>query len=183
MKTLILSFLLSIFFLVSFGQDDAVVKFPTDSSGNVIFTEVIKGLDNISANELYSRAKIFIAKEYVSDKTVTELNDDISHTILVKPSISNTFHYFMGTFTYGHTTYTLLIECKDSKYRYTFSGFFHHGYTDKTETLNDGGAINNDKPDGLSRNHWEGVQKQDYDHVQLLISDLKKAMATKTDDF
>lgn len=178
-----LSFLFSIFFLFSFGQDEKVVKFPTDSSGNVVFTEVIKGLDNINANELYSRAKIFIAKEYVSDKTVTELNDDISHTILVKPSIQNTFHYFLGTFTYGHTTYSLLIECKDNKYRYTFSGFYHRGYIEKNDTLNDGGPINSDTPNGLTKNHWEGVQRQDYEHVQLLIRDLKKAMANKTDDF
>ena len=183
MKTVMLSVLLISLFSMVYGQDLKEIKFPTDSSGNVVFTEVVKGLDNINANELYSRAKIFIAKAYVSDKTVTELNDDISHTILVKPSIYNTFHYILGTYPYGHTTYSLLIECKEGKYRYTFSGFYHHGYVEKDNVLDDGGAINNEKPRGLTKNHWLGVQNQDYDHVQLLIGELKKAMATKTDDF
>ena len=183
MKTLMISFLFISLFTMVYGQDNPEVKFPTDSAGNVIFTEVIKGLDNINANELYSRAKIFIAKTYVSDKSVTELNDDISRTILVKPSIPNTFHYILGTFPYGHTTYSLFIECKDNKYRYTFSGFYHHGYVEKDNVLNDGGAINTDKPRGLNRNNWRGVQNQDYNHIQILIADLKKVMATKTDDF
>lgn len=99
-----------------------VFNFPKDVNGNILYTNVVK-VENTSAQDLYSRAKLCIAEVYKSNKEVTQLNDDAAKVILIKPVIKS---YAYSAWTGGFNTYTnyqLKIECKDGRYRYTIDGF------------------------------------------------------------
>ena len=158
--------------------------FPTDSAGNIVITEVIK-VDSANAQELYSRAKLFVAKIYVSNKAVTQLNDDVAKTILIKPVIKNIATSWLGNAEYGYTSYDLMIECKDCRYRYTFSHFVHHYETAAYGSLQDlgGGFLEQKKPAHGTAKNWYQVKNQDLVHIAQLQTDLKEKMKANLSDF
>jgi len=120
MKNIILFFLFIPYSLIS--QD---IKLPTDSTGKVVFTEVVLLDSNISANELYKRAKSWFVQTYNSSKEVIQDEDKETHTITGRAVV--VVHMKSGGFTseWGHVKYTISITCKDGRYKYSISDFYH----------------------------------------------------------
>ena len=86
------------------------------------FSEVVK-VDSITANELFSNAKLFIAKKFNSGKSVTQLNDEDSHTLLIKGLLVvkpiSKLPYSFSYIKEFQSPFTFSIECKDNRYRYS----------------------------------------------------------------
>ncbi len=123
------------------------ITLPIDeNSGKAVFTEVI-ALDSVSSENLYNRARLFVSNNYKSSKTVTDLSDEKSSTIIIKAHIITYFKAWAGgKFPVGGFNYTLKVYCKENRYKYEISNFIHTGEYDNVNRSS-GGAIENDKPD------------------------------------
>lgn len=145
-------------------------KLPTNLKGQIQFQEVVQVPDT-PAPELYSRAQLWMAKTFVSGKDVTQLNDKENGTVLLK---GNTMvHFGMG---YTRIGFTLLLEIKDGRYRYTLSDF---------KVLSRGDMPwNNDlseflKSDGSPKMGFKKFPQGFMDEFNGILASLKVAMSTK----
>lgn len=111
MKIVLLAFLFIPFSIKS--QELLPVK-----EGKVVF-EQIDSVSGISKNELYSRSKIWLAKEFNSAKAVTELDDKDAGQIIGK---GNFVYYYsvLGSKTPWTCSFTIQIDCRDNKARIKF---------------------------------------------------------------
>lgn len=155
-------------------------NFPRDASGNIVYTAVIK-VDEANAQDLYSRGKLFVADAFKSNKDVTQLNDEASKVILIKPSIPfNDVNFWGAINLYIH--YQLKIECKDNRYRYTVDGF-NLNYLGKTGMIGPMPFEYKSLSDIIGRKMWLKIQEKVDVDIKLTISLLQKQMSTKIADF
>lgn len=173
MRLFLLVFIMSSF--TSFSQD-ATIPFPIDSSTRKInFSEVIK-VDNADAKTLYSRAKLFVANSFKSAKDVTQLEDDATNTIVGKgifvENIAN-----LGQRGDGYVSFKFSIECRDKRYKYSFTDFEHHAARANGAY---GGPLENEKAaaGGLMfpKKFWDKMKLNCYDRIQNIVAALKTSM-------
>lgn len=171
-----------LFFNVAFAQDGSL---PINQKGIVEFSDVVV-VDSMSADKLYSKAKLFIAKSFVSGKHVTQLEDDAAKTIVINGRIVVLMKGFMVTNLEGGTfKFQLTIACKDNKYKYSFTDFTHEGADVTGYRSHDLGPIEKSKSGdmAISKKQWDNYKDQVRDNITILISALKKVMADKSDDW
>ena len=135
-------------------------------------------VENTSKNELYNRAKIWFAKAFISSKYVIQLDDKENGQIIGNGSIIyNAPAGLPGLNFSGHFTFTITIEVKDNRFRYTFENFSHEANKDGFS----GGAFTREKPSGLyfTKGGWEKIRSQCYDDIYAISDNLNNAMATK----
>jgi len=171
MRKLLLFCTLIITASVAFCQTLPVDK----ATGLITYTEVVKS-DSASQKQLYKAAKLWVLSAY-NHKYVAQLNDDETFTIVLKPVMEV---YQQETADAGSVHYTMILECRNGRYKYTFTGFGHEKIP-KTNMC-DGGNLENDKYDcpELIMNKkelWADIKKQVNDNVLWLIDDMKESMA------
>ena len=169
MKTLLMLLLPVFAALAAVSQTLPVDK----ETGRITYTEIVK-CDGVQ-KQLYKAAKLWVLYAYSPDY-VAQLNDDETGTIVLRPIITV---YQDEEQMAGYVHYTLTIECRDGKYKYTFTGF-EHEKAPKTNMC-DGGNLENEKYDcpNLILNKkelWANIKKQANDAVQGLIDDMKKSI-------
>lgn len=108
-------YLLSMFLLplcLAMAAQDKYGKgaMPFNEAGEVVFEEVVQ--QEGTADQLYSLAKMAITDMFVSAKHATQLNDDASHTVIVKGE--NRFEFLLST---QWVSFSLKIQTKDGRYR------------------------------------------------------------------
>lgn len=163
-------------------EDEKVIAdWPIDpKSKQILFSEVVN-VDNATAKELYSRAKLFVADAYKSGKSVTQLNDDEAKVILIKPAIKIRVKDFLVNDDF-YVQYQLKIECKDNKYRYSVEG-----HSLLTPSRNPGIDIANSfvekKPPLFSKKSWIIAQNNAIHETRLIIQILKESMIKSNSDF
>ena len=147
-----------------------------------IYTDVVQ-MDSLPKSELYKRALYSIAKMYSSPKTVVQVADEQTGTLIVKAHFIPQIPNAMGgkTPNTGFINYVLTIICKDNKYKYTLDEVTHAG----NYTLGSGGALTNEKPDckpmeGISKSFWNNKMKPAADMgCRDMVDKLRKGMETK----
>jgi len=144
---------------------------------NWTYSNVVQ-VDSASASVLYHRAKETIANLFVSGKTVTDLDDPATYTIIIKPIMEIPANYML----YGcksYVSYMLKIECKDGRYKYTFDDYTHMNYPG--EKCAPGGSLISEKPSCgtflMAKAHWAKIKETANLKTIVLISSLKKSMA------
>lgn len=169
-------FIAALFFATaSFAQ----VNFPIDEKGRINFTEVVTA-DSMSADQLYSKARLFIAHAYNSSKDVTQLTDDETKTILIKAITKRSVIKLLGIAKeYGYVAYTLVIQCKDGRYKYEIKDLVHKHHM--AEGV-DGGLLEQELGKGFSKKAWQSVKEQSYAELRLIEVSLKKFMIEKRND-
>jgi hypothetical protein len=161
------------------------ITLPIDkNSGKTVFTEVIT-LDSVSAENLYNRARLFVSNYYKSSKTVTDLSDEKSSTVIIKSyKISHFKDWTGGIYPAGGFNYTLKVYCKENRYKYEISSLTHTGEYDNFNNSS-GGAIENDKPDCgtmfITKKQWNYIKQDCITNIIKLSEDLKKAMSNKSE--
>ena len=112
-KILILPTLL--FSLITFAQ---VNELPVNNEGDVEFMEIVSA-EGLTSNQLYDNAKEWAAKTFYDYKAALQFEDDKNDKLIFKWS-----SYIPGkdrndnVVTEFMLDYTIVIECKDKKYRY-----------------------------------------------------------------
>jgi hypothetical protein len=158
-----------------FAQD---VILPKDSvTGKMTYTDVVK-IDSSKANELYSKAKMWIAEAFKSAKDVMQLDDKDNSTLIAKGLTIWNGKALGSTSQIGYVHFTIKIECKEGRYKYTFTDYTceqTEGYraTVPAEGLNGRKAQIN------------FTYQQIQDFTTAMIADLKttmnKSLTTKSD--
>lgn len=89
------------------------------------YSEVVQA-EGVSKEELYNRAKLWMASAFVdSDEVLRDENRDGGY-IMVKPLMEYNPRIFSGSAnTKGYISYELNITVKDGRYKYTLSNFRH----------------------------------------------------------
>ncbi|MDP2359137.1 MAG: DUF4468 domain-containing protein [bacterium] len=133
------------------------------------YQEVIE-IDTLSQNELYARAKSWIANAYRSANDVIQLDDPEKGIIIAKGFTKN----------YWNTNdldiyHTLTIEIKEGRYRYTFSDFVMHFPLFRNSVASFPAS---EKPmeDGRGMIGYKKVLERSDKELRLLIENLKSAM-------
>jgi len=88
--------------------------YPNAAPGNTI------EMPGVSKNELYNRAKKWIAENFRSAKDIIQLDDKENGKIIVKSNITYTGKFsraYIGSF-----DFTFTFDCKEGKYKYLVEG-------------------------------------------------------------
>jgi hypothetical protein len=94
--------------------------------GCVVYNDVIK-CDSLNKDEIYLNAKTWIAKTFGDYKAVIQFEDDVNEKLIVKGvslghrQDANMKLAALGIIlgNYEKISYTITIECKDNRFRYT----------------------------------------------------------------
>lgn len=154
---------------ISFSQE---LNLPVNAGGTVEYTSVIK-VDSVSDIELFRRAKLFMANAFVSYKDVNQLTDEASKTLVMKGIIP-----IDGSSGHAGWKTKITIQCKEGRYKYSFTDFYHEYITPKVNQS--GGSIENEKPACgtffLPKKAWTQLKQWLDLHVKELITLLDKSM-------
>jgi hypothetical protein len=176
MKTLIVIMFLPI---LSFAQD-----LPKNSEGKIEYTAVVQ-IDTAKAATLFSNAKLFIADAFKSAKDVTQLDDANAKTVMAKGLMPVSVKSLGSNWDYGYVRFQLTIQCKDGRYKYSFTDFVHEDKPGQRHA--DGGPLENEKPGcgtmQLSKKYWENIKKETDETTKAMIEDLKKHMASPNNNW
>lgn len=120
-------FLIFVSFLAIKTNAQNEIKFDIDSANSTYIIQKVVEIENTTKDVLYKRIKYFIANSMNSAPDVIKLDDKENGTIIVKglipiyikPATS------MIKLKYGNVDFTLTVDLKDNKYRYTFTDFEH----------------------------------------------------------
>ncbi len=177
MKRLILAILFLFCVTTIFSQN-----FPIDSTTKLISYSEIINVKSGLRKDLFFKANQWMAKTYKSSSAIWKVQDAENGKILVKARMNTEVTYLVGKIEAGYVYYTVEIVCKDNRYMYVFTDFYHDGHDTENRT---GGALENSitKQNYLSMPvHWEEIRTQVDQNIRLLISDLTKYMNSPQND-
>lgn len=158
------------------------INWPIDSTTKEITFKSIIQVENTNAQILFSRAKSFVAKNFISGKDATQLVDEFSKNIVGNGVLRLNFSDVLASAT-GDANFNFQIECKDNRYRYTFKiGDVRRTFSDGTGT-SWSNFLNDKKPSWVVKVVWERMQNDAYKNIMLLINALNKEMISKSDEF
>lgn len=100
-------------------DQDAICGYLPIKDGKVYYSDVIQS--NGTADQLYTSARSWTAKNFVNAQNVIQMDDPTSHKMIIKAScpVSKDGQFFY---------YTLTIQTKDGRYRYELSDFLMQGF-------------------------------------------------------
>jgi hypothetical protein len=168
---LILLFCLSPF--LSISQD-----LPKDKNGEIEYAEIIQ-VDSASDKSLFSRAKIFCAKNFKSSTDVIKLEDAEPFTIVAKGLLNKIYtNPFNKTFG-GNVKFTLTIQAKEGRYKYSINDLYHsdpHYNADYS-----GGSLLLEKPACgtlfMTKKAWQKIKEDTDIQIKKMIQNLIIVMA------
>lgn len=90
-------------------EDQILKKLPRHPvTGRFVYSAVVQ-VPNASATELFSRARAWASRAYVSAKNVTQLDDKEAHRLILKGRTHTTWDH------------TLIIETREGRFKYTLT--------------------------------------------------------------
>lgn len=141
------------------------------------YSDVIK-VDSSSASQLYSHAKLFISNSFKSYSAATDLDDEAGKVVVVKGIIPVTV-VKIGMPPRSEVNFSLKIECREGRYKYTFSDFllyYQPGRMTKEFVI----GLSDEDPKGVSKKQLSSVREQVDKNINSLIASLKKEMASSS---
>lgn len=178
MKKILLSTLIIIIGVTSNAQNiDERPPIEKHSYTFIIIDSIHEGKD-----QLYIKAKSWLAKVFVSAKSVIQMDDKEAGKIIGKGMISydDGAEYYTTHFA---ISYTLTINVKDNKYRLILSDFINGGYTEGLGKIGGCGLMLDDEK-FLALPYSNGVLDKVNSQMQPLAESFKRSMkATSWDNF
>lgn len=163
-------------------------------SKKITYTEVVE-VPDAKKEDLYARGATWFAKSYGSSKAVLQLSDKEVGTLIGKAVTEVSFkNPPMGSRYGGIVNYTITVQVKEGKYKYTITDFYHDSGIDTM--IASGGPLENEKKPkggtlrGLSgqggfptQKQWEQIKENAGQNMLVLIESLKKGMTQSASDF
>ena len=154
--------------------------FSSYSQESLKFSDVII-VENVSQKELFSRAKVWLAKTFKSSKDVIQTTDAETGVIVGKAIYFFKPKSFMGSEAVkGNIAYTISIYCKDGKYKYVVEDFIHENFGLLT-TAEEGNFTMTLTSKGYRKKVWEDMKEQSEKEAKGLAESLKQAMSKKSE--
>jgi hypothetical protein len=162
--------------------DEKESKRATDSaSGCPLDVNEIVSVPGKTADQLYSSVLAWVPAAFKNTKAVTELADRASGRIVLKGTAEWSRTGFGAG--HGYLSFTITVEVKDSRYRYSIGSFTSEGspfgYGPVTDTENYSGPMIGY---GDQKN-WDAIQHVARDTSGSLAASLKAAMAKPPEEW
>jgi hypothetical protein len=143
---------------------------------DTIFQEVVKV--DLSKEELYSSLRLWVYDGFRSPKDVIQYEDQESGTIIVRGSLEISPNLYL---TKGYVYFSLKLESKDGRFRYTFEDFDHIG-----ESGTSGGSLADDRPDcgglKMTKGGWKMVKEQRNETIEAVILSITDHVKSENDN-
>jgi hypothetical protein len=117
-----------------YSQNFIIDNFPT-KDGLILYTDVIELDSNVSASDLYLNAKKWIVETSRSSSAVIQLDDKEANIIIIKSYIDKGSYNFLNSSSNYKFWFTLTIETKDGRYRYTLNNVIYEAHV-RVEYIN-----------------------------------------------
>lgn len=171
----------------SYGQASKKTPvMPIDSStGLITYSEVVP-VHDVAKDELYTRARVWFAKTFKSANHVIQMEDK-ENGILIGKAAMKVYHKAMVTHYHGLINYTVTIQVKDGRFKYSISDF-NHTASGATATNEDYGPCEemiNTKHNTMGVSH-QSIYNQYFKQIKLemegLSNDIKTSLAKPATD-
>jgi len=168
-----------LFFLLTLGI--FAQKFPIDSISKLITYSDVIAVNNTSKTELFFRASKWFARTYKDANFSWQVQDKEMGNLLSKGRMKIDVTYFLGKVDGGVVTYTVQIICKDNRYKYVITDFYHDGKETNSRT---GGNLENEinRTNYLQMpipSQWQEIREQVDVNARAIVNDLVKFMSSK----
>lgn len=143
-----------------------------------VYDEVVYLKDStIQAGQIHNLAKLFIANQFKSAKDVIQLDDEKNQILIVKGLIT-TYGSFLGSkIEHGYVNFTLKLQSKNGRYKYTISDFYHEIYAENQVSI---GSLNKEKPGGgvfgIGVKNFNKLKEYLHQDVENLILSMKNSI-------
>ena len=135
----------------------------------------VEPVTNTSASVLYERAKLYYAK-FNASKSINET--------MMDPSAATISFYSIFAVAAGTVRYKITIQCKDGRYRYLLSDFFH-SFKSPMGTDISGGFLTNEVPvNALRKDTWAIIKKNTEANIKtqsIVLNDYMNGKTKETD--
>lgn len=111
----------------NYEEASQAVTLPLNEAGEIEYSEVVQ-VSDVAANELFVRAKEWIALTFNSANHVIQMDDKEAGKLIGKgrSEIFTSHPYSENRIvSYGHIDYTIEIQTKEGRYKYVISGISH----------------------------------------------------------
>ncbi|MCS5489303.1 DUF4468 domain-containing protein [Algoriphagus limi] len=146
---------------------------------------LIDSLDQ-SKEELYSKARSFMAYSFKDSKSVIQMDDKEIGRIIGKGNI--TLNTKTGISKYPNIlNFTITIDVRENRYRCIINEIYHDGLRNQNGFV--GGLLTNEKPDCgyilLTRNAWRDIKEDAPKLFEEFLKEFQSHMNSKSkvDDF
>jgi hypothetical protein len=153
-------------------------NFPLDTTGKITYQGIVK-VDSLSAKEIYTNAKSFIANQFKSYKDVVQLEDETNYKFIIKGSFVAIYEGEHDA-ELGVVKFKATIECKDNRYRYTITNFTHE-YQRSGYDLSIGNLESNEE-NKLSQEAIQGIKIYTNKMMLTIIEKMKTDFSKKNND-
>lgn len=164
---------------------------PFESDGTLVFTDVVS-VDGLSDEQLHINAKQFFAEAFKSANDVIQMDDKEAGVIIGK-GLSRISIVVMGQGNTFPMHYTIKIQSRDGRYKYTISNIYTHASaTDFTRAQDvpieswfskDRYFKDNGKPRDINSKYKEELLRVVNELVRDIIERMKSTSNTKGDDW
>lgn len=142
----------------------------------IIYTGVVN-VDSVNANELYLRAKLWLAEAYKNSKEVIQVDDKESGQIVGKGIFVVDWQVTFYSFTKTNIHHVIKLQLKDGRYKYEISSFLiKYDIADKTSVISQETTIldwdKNRNRDENTKKYFTKINAE----VEATILSLEKAM-------
>ena len=165
----------SINYTLLFSQDN----FPVPLKDNSIYYEEVVNVDSLlKQNDLFSRAKLWVAQRYVTTATYNpiQLEDKDNGIIIIRISFGFTSSFFIHEY---HVTVHCVgkIQVKDGRYRYTFSDFTYTEYSPTNKIVGTHGqAYSCDQM--IIQSYSSNAKKLYYSYLSLIDNNMQEMITS-----
>ncbi|MCX7744020.1 MAG: DUF4468 domain-containing protein [Flavobacteriales bacterium] len=156
--------------------------FPINENNEIEYSEVVT-VDSTSSDKLYSRAKMIISELFKSAQNVIQNDDAVNKQILIKGNIKSDYSWNPLSNCPGHIDFTLIIMCKDNRYKYILKPGNHVFEPACKISGGGGGSLLLEKPAcgtfNMPKSYWEDIKSKANSDFLAFIKLLKSKMATE----
>ena len=165
--------ILTLSLLISIAIPVFCQTMPVDkATGLYTYTGVVKA-DSSSAKDIYYALQLWALNAYDTGNIVAQVGNAEKSIIVFKPSLELYEH----NISIGHVFYTLTVECKDGKYKYTFTNFTRqYGNCDSGPFENETYRCGTPAKKEIEK-IWAYTRQQTNNNIAALIADMKQSVA------
>lgn len=165
--------------IFSFLLFSIITLLSQNSAGQVVEYKIIDSAKGITADQLYTNARAWVAKTFVSANAVLQMDDKQAGKIIGKGNmrtpVKNAFGMVIGD---DIINFTITIDVKENKYRVILSDFSHQGGTYKGSA--NGGSLDREKPACssifITKGMWDKIKKEVDKQSAVLLKSLSADM-------
>ncbi len=156
-------------------------EFPIDSeTGKIIYTGIVE-VPNATEENLFFKANEWFAIFFKSSKDVIQFSEKESGKIIGKGITSVYFKTLGMTKDVGYVSFTIDIDIKEGRFRYTIRDFWHHAGS-SSNVISPGDLRIEKSGFQLAKKAWIQIKEQTDESIKQMIKDMESSMSSQNNN-